>query len=203
MGCHYEGVHTCNTCGTTVCPDAGAVVCTGASSTFPTFDRACATASDCFIGIHQSDCCGSHQALGITISQRSVFLATEMTCEGMYPACGCIARPTQLDDATTTPITNEYAIVAACDSGRCTTRVPRVPTRHRPSDAACALPPAALGQSPSQAQMGCGGLGGYYCHTPRDLCVNDGDCPSASGPQACAFVAACARWECTTILYCP
>jgi len=42
---------------------------------------------------------------------------------------------------------------------------------------------------------GCGGLGGYYCHTSKDTCVNDSDCAS-QGPDICAWSAGDGRWEC-------
>jgi hypothetical protein len=58
--------------------------------------------------------------------------------------------------------------------------------------------------SPSRAPMGCGGLGGYYCHAATDLCLDDSDCPSmGTGPRMCAFIAATSRWECTNQLLCP
>ncbi|MEI8259396.1 MAG: hypothetical protein WCJ30_27325, partial [Deltaproteobacteria bacterium] len=56
--------------------------------------------------------------------------------------------------------------------------------------------------SPSQTTTGCGGLGGYYCHTATDTCVDDGDC-TGSGIQMCAYVTANHRWECVARLLCP
>jgi hypothetical protein len=49
--------------------------------------------------------------------------------------------------------------------------------------------------SPSYAQEGCGGLEGYYCHTPKDQCVNDGDCMT-SGFQVCMYEIAQGAWQC-------
>lgn len=49
---------------------------------------------------------------------------------------------------------------------------------------------------------GCGGLAGYYCHTPSDLCLDDGDC-TGSTPQACEFVTTSSRWECVERFFCP
>jgi hypothetical protein len=57
--------------------------------------------------------------------------------------------------------------------------------------------------SPSANSMGCGGLGGYYCHTPSDQCVDDADCPTMNGPQICAFSSKNSRWECAQQLLCP
>ncbi len=288
-GCHYEGPVSCAppSCGRLVCADAGTTVsCGGATSVFPSFGRACSAASDCFVAIHQSDCCGSHQAFGLATSERDAFQSAETACERMYPGCGCAGRPTVVDDGSTA--TSDSDIVATCDSGRCTTHVRHAPMRHRVSDAACATAPAAgacpipsgppvschadsdcstgrngrcIGSrggaftcfctydtcardsdcsmggpcachgepyaggsgntcvpgncrtdsdcgaggycSPSLSPSGCGGLGGYYCHTPQDLCVDDEDCSTSSGPQSCSFVAARARWECQPLLACP
>ena len=47
-----------------------------------------------------------------------------------------------------------------------------------------------------------GGLAGYYCHTPSDLCLDDGDC-TGSTPQACEFVTTSSRWECVERFFCP
>jgi Cys-rich repeat protein len=57
--------------------------------------------------------------------------------------------------------------------------------------------------SPAYNTMSCGGLAGYYCHTPRDRCLNDSDCPGTSGPQACTYVATAAYWECQAEQLCP
>ncbi len=57
--------------------------------------------------------------------------------------------------------------------------------------------------SPSASTMGCGGLGGYYCHTPGDQCTDDSDCPTQNGPQFCAFSSTNSRWQCAPELLCP
>ncbi len=124
-GCHYEGVVSCMppSCGTLVCPDAGApVVCgAGGGGSFPMFDRRCTAASDCTIAVHQTDCCGNSHALGIRADQRMAFTAAETTCDGMYPRCGCPARPTVADDGMVAipPAT----LAVDCRVGVCTTFV--------------------------------------------------------------------------------
>jgi hypothetical protein len=50
--------------------------------------------------------------------------------------------------------------------------------------------------SPSYDVSSCGSLGGYYCHTPKDLCVDDADCQGTSGPAVCTYVTTSGRWEC-------
>jgi Cys-rich repeat protein len=47
--------------------------------------------------------------------------------------------------------------------------------------------------------MGCGGLEGYYCHTPQDECVNDSDCGAG---KVCTYAASQSRWTCQAQLLC-
>ncbi|HEX7477286.1 MAG TPA: hypothetical protein VF331_05730 [Polyangiales bacterium] len=53
------------------------------------------------------------------------------------------------------------------------------------------------------AQTFCADVGGYYCHTPNDLCLDNSDCADAeadagAGPaQAyCAYSTTNQRWQC-------
>ena len=55
--------------------------------------------------------------------------------------------------------------------------------------------------SPSQAPMGCGGLGGYYCHVAADECTNDSDCQP--GLNVCTYDASLQHWKCTPQVLCP
>ena len=57
--------------------------------------------------------------------------------------------------------------------------------------------------SPSRGESNCGGLDGYFCHTPSDTCVDDSDCPSGTGgPQMCVHRSSTSRWECVPQLFC-
>jgi hypothetical protein len=57
--------------------------------------------------------------------------------------------------------------------------------------------------SPSVASDSCGRIGGYYCHTPKDTCVNDTDCPVANdGPQICTYSTTDKHWACTPNVVC-
>jgi hypothetical protein len=56
--------------------------------------------------------------------------------------------------------------------------------------------------SPAHGTTNCGYVSGYYCHTPRDLCVNDSDCSSTSGADVCTWSATDNRWECQAALFC-
>jgi hypothetical protein len=57
--------------------------------------------------------------------------------------------------------------------------------------------------SPSHAQLGCGGIAGYYCHTAGDTCIDDSDCLSGTGIQVCAYSTTLLHWACTVELLCP
>jgi hypothetical protein len=46
--------------------------------------------------------------------------------------------------------------------------------------------------------MSCGeGVGGYYCHTPNDQCIDDSDCALGGGSSACTYSTTDGRWVCT------
>lgn len=102
--------------------DAG-VVCTGHDATsFPSFDRVCAVDSDCAIGAHQTDCCGTIDAMGIAGSESARFDAAERQCELQYPACGCDSGTVNTDDGSSPPPgTGTSGVVVDCVAGTCTT----------------------------------------------------------------------------------
>ena len=119
-GCHYEGPSSCSppTCPRLVCGDAGApIVCLGHGvGSFPTFDRSCHTDTDCFVAMHQTDCCGSIVAMGLSASQRVAFEAAETLCDRMYPSCACDPRPPFADDGRSG---SAATIAVRCDAGVC------------------------------------------------------------------------------------
>jgi hypothetical protein len=83
--------------------DAGAadiVMCTAGEVVFPDIGRACVDERDCYVAVHQVDCCGTFIATGISLSQSDRFERAEATCRSMYPRCRCLARPTEADDGT-------------------------------------------------------------------------------------------------------
>lgn len=49
--------------------------------------------------------------------------------------------------------------------------------------------------SPTVTLSSCGQVAGYYCHTPKDQCVNDSDCGNGS-PQACGYDTTAGYWYC-------
>jgi hypothetical protein len=88
---------------------------------FPTFAKACSSDADCFIALHQINCCGTLVALGYSTSARAAFAAAESTCEGMYPGCGCAQGPTKAEDGRTDL---QGTISVRCSAGTCNTYVP-------------------------------------------------------------------------------
>jgi hypothetical protein len=60
--------------------------------------------------------------------------------------------------------------------------------------------------SPSSTTSVCGNnLAGYYCHTAKDECVNDTDCPSSTttpGVPMCIYSTTDTRWECVEVTFC-
>jgi hypothetical protein len=125
-GCHYEGPVVCSppSCGRLVCVDAGApIVCGGSmAESFPSFDRSCGAAADCFVATHQTDCCGNSRAMGLRASERAAFDAAEAVCRPMFPGCGCPARPPVADDGNTGTFSDTIAV--ECRAGVCTSYVP-------------------------------------------------------------------------------
>ncbi|MSP60993.1 MAG: hypothetical protein EXR72_11740 [Myxococcales bacterium] len=93
----------------------------GGASTFPEFDRACAAAQDCFIALHQINCCGSLAALGLSGKEKGRFEAAEKICEAQYPGCGCASQPTVADDGKSE--SQGHPIAVSCVAGKCRTSV--------------------------------------------------------------------------------
>jgi hypothetical protein len=56
--------------------------------------------------------------------------------------------------------------------------------------------------SPTLDMSQCGTLGGFYCHTPADQCIDDADCTSTSGTPFCVWSPGTKRWECTSLPPC-
>jgi hypothetical protein len=97
------------------------VMCTGPNGVFPAFDKTCTIADDCAMGIHQTNCCGATQAIGMTKAELTRFTAAEKVCVDQYPQCECPTTPTEAEDGHT-PVGGQ-AIVVECQSRRCMTTV--------------------------------------------------------------------------------
>lgn len=102
--------------------DGGDVVmCVGATPSFPSFDKTCTGVADCFIGIHQTNCCGATKSIGINQAEKAPFTSDEKTCEGQYPGCDCAATPTVAEDGQFASATT--MIVVECQASKCVTLV--------------------------------------------------------------------------------
>lgn len=124
--CLTGGVVTCTE--RACAPDGGTatdagdlVMCTGATPSFPSFDKTCTLAADCFIGIHQINCCGSMKAIGMNKAEKTRFATDEKLCESQYPGCGCAATPTVAEDGMSESGTK--VITVECQASKCMTLV--------------------------------------------------------------------------------
>lgn len=99
----------------------GGIQCGGATGMFPTFDKTCAVADDCAIGVHQTNCCGATLAIGMAKAELTRFTADEKICVDQYPPCACPTTPTVAEDGHT-PVAGQ-SIVVDCASRRCMTTV--------------------------------------------------------------------------------
>jgi hypothetical protein len=90
-----------------------------------TLDRSCTIETDCWLGIHQTDCCGNTGAIAINNSERGRFDMLEPPCRSSYPKCGCPAGPTRTDSGETAanPSTIRLACVASGPQRTCRTYV--------------------------------------------------------------------------------
>jgi hypothetical protein len=96
----------------------GAITCGIRDTSFPTFDKTCATVGDCAIGVHQTDCCGSTTAIGLARSEQARFDAAEAVCVEQYPLCACAQRSSAEDGQS---VTSGTRIVLTCHASRCMT----------------------------------------------------------------------------------
>lgn len=101
--------------------DAGGGPCSGA---FPSFDRSCDPlngGSDCAIGDHRLDCCGTIRAFGIASAQVSNFNAAEALWDQACPECACPAGATEADDGTTGTTVTVTCATSLSTGSLCTT----------------------------------------------------------------------------------
>jgi len=98
---------------------APAAALCGPQKAFPTFGRYCRGNADCVAVLHQSDCCGTFVALGISGGERARFDESEQACRASYSPCMCAPRQLTTDDGSVVRDLTE--VVAACVAGECTT----------------------------------------------------------------------------------
>lgn len=97
----------------TASSDAGtSVVDSGAACDYVDgLDRTCSVDTDCAVGLHQTDCCGSSVMIGYRGTQTTV-PAMESACMASYPACGCAAMLPTTDSGET--VTDTSLVQVAC-----------------------------------------------------------------------------------------
>jgi hypothetical protein len=128
LGCHTDSASASDAA--RAVDGAGGVMCSGPSSVFPTFDKTCSIADDCAIGVHQTNCCGATQAIGMTKAELARFTADEKVCVDQYPPCACPATPTVAEDGHT-PVAGQ-TIVVECQSRMCMTAVKMMSRSNKP-----------------------------------------------------------------------
>jgi hypothetical protein len=109
LGCSSDGVHS----------DDTPVRCGVRAYNFPSYDKTCTAASDCAIGVHQTDCCGSTLAIGMMKAELARFTADEQECEAQYPRCACSETVTAEDGNNASGKT----VAVRCEAGSCMTAI--------------------------------------------------------------------------------
>ena len=133
-----------------VAADGAGVQCSaGGDNTFPSFDTSCAKDADCFVAVHQINCCGTHVAWGLNASAQAAFAAAEATCVSQYPGCGCAEFETMAQDGYSSFDNSLFA--ARCEAGTCRSWMP-------------------TGKTDCQAQ------GGLASPKPVKTCATSADC---------------------------
>jgi len=112
----------------------GAVVCAGPGAyAFPALSKTCKADADCFVALHQVNCCGTMVALGLAVADKAAFDAAEKVCGGQYPGCGCASMGTMAEDGHTD--TTGAGIAVNCKGGLCATSVKAAAAKCGPNGA--------------------------------------------------------------------
>ena len=100
----------------------GGIMCGGEDPQFPEFDRTCMLDRDCTVVFHQTDCCGTLVAWGLSGAAGKPFNEAEAECVAQYPACDCAPMPTAADDGKSTE--DPTQIMVTCMGNMCSSFVP-------------------------------------------------------------------------------
>lgn len=100
---------------------AGAPICAADDFGFPPIEDACTTDLDCAAVLHQVDCCGTEEAIGISTGWAAAFAGIEARCRDEYYRCRCATRPTRAQDGNV--LTEDATLGVSCLAGRCRTHV--------------------------------------------------------------------------------
>jgi hypothetical protein len=95
------------------------ISCTGANQSFPTFDRSCASETECVLVHHTTSCCGDELIMAIKNGEQASFQTAESACDSQYPGCGCASQGPTAEDGTLVPFGKENLVKAQCDKGTC------------------------------------------------------------------------------------
>jgi hypothetical protein len=74
--------------------------------------KLCNNDSDCVVAHHQTDCCGSEVAVGVSASAASAYANCEHAWVAHFPGCGCPAAPLSTEDGKR--VTDPTLIVVHC-----------------------------------------------------------------------------------------
>jgi hypothetical protein len=166
-------------------PDAG-VVPPGATTA--TYADDCNVNSDCAIGNHLEDCCGSKRALGIRASEQPRFTASGGLCGSEFGMCNCPAAPPRADDGEASQFADGRDIVASCVAGACRTHVATFQCGNQRCDSQsefCEIFPPGI-----TVPDGGTSASGYACSTLPTACASNPTCACVTGSstnvQSCA-----------------
>lgn len=88
------------------------------------YAKSCTGDADCVVKVHQINCCGTQEAVGVAASGAADFDAKEAACDATYPQCGCATMGTTAEDGTTNGNFSADGIPVKCEAGKCTTYNP-------------------------------------------------------------------------------
>lgn len=89
---------------------------------FPGVGKECVVDEDCALVFHQTDCCGTLDAYGVSQASADAYNQTEAMCAAQFPACDCAQMPTDAEDGNSTQDNN--AIVVQCVQNQCQSAIP-------------------------------------------------------------------------------
>jgi hypothetical protein len=82
--------------------------------------KSCQDTSECVYVLHQTDCCGSEVAIGMSQGTAASYAAAEAKCSAGQPLCDCIPKPTTAEDGVSA---GDGMLAVTCQSGLCYTYV--------------------------------------------------------------------------------
>jgi len=96
--------------------DAGIAACRQSNYAAPALDKSCMTSDDCFVAVHQADCCGTMVALAFNETELAAFDTYEAGCHELVCMCPGMA-PTAEDGSPLNAGLGDA--IAECVAGTC------------------------------------------------------------------------------------